>query len=38
MFRWAKEARELVREYKARIPRRQEHTEADRRLLITRES
>lgn len=36
MFRWPKEARELVREYKQRTSRGQEHVEADRRILVTK--
>jgi hypothetical protein len=36
MFRWPKEARELVREYKQRTSRAQEHNEADRRILVTK--
>jgi len=35
-FRWPKEARDLVREYKERISRSQEHNECDRRILITK--
>src|SRR5258708_36857924 len=35
MCRWPKEARELVRQYKERTNRRQEHREADRRTLVT---
>src|SRR5216684_1382648 len=35
MFRWHKEARELVRQYKERTSRSQEHQEADRRTLVT---
>ena len=35
MFRWPKEARELVRQYKERTSRSQEHHEADRRTLVT---
>ena len=36
MFRWPKEARELVREYKERTSRSQEHTEIGRRKLVTK--
>ena len=36
MFRWPKEARELVRQYKERTSRSQEHHEADRRTLVTK--
>jgi hypothetical protein len=36
MFRWPKEARELVREYKERISRGQEHNETGRRRLVTK--
>jgi hypothetical protein len=36
VFRWPKEARELVREYKQRTSRVQEHNEADRRMLVTK--
>jgi hypothetical protein len=36
MFRWPKEARELVREYKERTNRSQEHTETGRRMLVTK--
>src|SRR6266851_3458082 len=36
MFRWPKEARELVREYKERTSRSQEHTETGRRILVTK--
>ena len=36
MFRRPKEARELVREYKQRTSRGQEHNEADRRILVTK--
>ena len=36
MFRWPKEARELVREYKERTSRSQEHNEAGRRMLVTK--
>ena len=36
MFRWPKEARELVREYKKRTSRSQEHTETGRRMLVTK--
>lgn len=36
MFRWPKEARELVREYKERTSRSQEHTETGRRMLVTK--
>ena len=36
MFRWPKEARELVREYKERTSRSQEHHEAHRRTLVTK--
>lgn len=35
MFRWPKEARELVRQYKERTSRSQEHHERDRRTLVT---
>ncbi len=35
MFRWPKEARELVRQYKERTRRSQEHHDADRRTLVT---
>lgn len=35
-FRWPKDARDLVREYKERISRSQEHSESDRRTLITK--
>jgi hypothetical protein len=35
LFRWPKEARELVREYKERASRSQEHNEAGRRRLVT---
>ncbi len=35
MFRWPKEARELVRQYKERTSRSQEHREAERRTLVT---
>src|SRR6267154_1599698 len=35
MFRWPKEARELVRQYKERTSRSQEHHDADRRTLVT---
>lgn len=36
MFRWPKEARELVREYKERTSRSEEHSETGRRLLVTK--
>src|SRR3984885_6454682 len=36
MFRWPKEARALVREYKERTNRSQEHTETGRRMLVTK--
>src|SRR5258708_39366470 len=36
MFRWPKEARELVREYKEQTSRSQERHEADRRTLVTK--
>jgi len=36
MFRWPKEARELVRQYKERTSRSQEHHEGDRRTLVTK--
>src|SRR5580698_2113386 len=36
MFRWPKEARELVREYKERTSRSQEHNETRRRMLVTK--
>ena len=36
MFRWPKEARELVREYKEQISRSQEHHETGRRMLVTK--
>ncbi|MGB2602773.1 MAG: hypothetical protein WBC78_04220 [Candidatus Sulfotelmatobacter sp.] len=36
VFRWPKEARELVREYKERTRRSQEFTETGRRMLVTR--
>jgi hypothetical protein len=36
MFRWPKEARELVRQYKERTSRSQEHREADRRTRVTK--
>src|SRR5579863_6995652 len=36
MFRWPKEARELVREYKERTSRSQEHSETGRRMLVTK--
>ena len=36
MFRWPKEARELVREYKERTNRGQEHNETGRRMLVTK--
>ena len=35
-FRWPREARELVREYKQRASRDQEHNETNRRLLVTK--
>jgi hypothetical protein len=35
-FRWPKETRDLVREYKERIGRSQEQNEGDRRMLITK--
>jgi hypothetical protein len=34
MFRWPKEARELVRQYKERTSRSQEHQKPDRRTLV----
>ena len=36
MFRWPKEARELVREYKERTSRSQEHNDIGRRMLVTK--
>jgi hypothetical protein len=36
MFRWPKETRELVREYKERTSRGQEHNETGRRNLVTK--
>jgi len=36
VFRWPKEARELVREYKERTSRSQEHNETGRRMLVTK--
>ena len=36
MFRWPKEARELVRAYKERSSRNQEHNESGRRMLVTK--
>lgn len=36
MFRWPKEARELVREYKERTSRSQEPNESGRRMLVTK--
>ena len=36
VFRWPKEARALVREYKERTQRSQEHTETGRRMLVTK--
>src|SRR4029077_13703060 len=36
VFRWSKQARDLVREYKEGTNRRKEHCEADRRALVTR--
>jgi hypothetical protein len=36
MFRWPKEARELVREYKERTSRSQERNESGRRMLVTK--
>ena len=36
MFRWPKEARELVREYKEQISRSQENKETGRRMLVTK--
>jgi hypothetical protein len=36
MFRWPKEARELVREYKERTSKSQEHNETGRRRLVTK--
>jgi len=36
MFRWPKEARELVREYKERTSRSQEHSATGRRILVTK--
>ena len=35
MFRWPREARELVRKYKERTSRSQEHTETGREMLVT---
>src|SRR5713101_7280807 len=35
-YRWPKEARELVREYKERTGRSQEHHEAHRRTVVTK--
>ena len=35
-FRWSKEARELVREYKEQLGRSNEHHEAERYMLITK--
>jgi len=36
VFRWPKDARDLVREYKERTRRSEEHNETSRRMLITR--
>ena len=36
MFRWPKEARELVRQYKEPTSRSQEHSETSRRTLVTK--
>jgi hypothetical protein len=36
MFRWPKEARELIREYKERASRNQEHDETGWRMLVTK--
>jgi hypothetical protein len=36
MFRWPKEARELVRDYRERTSKSQEHNEASRRRLVTK--
>jgi hypothetical protein len=36
VFRWSNEATELAREYKERANRRQEHSESDRRRLVTK--
>jgi hypothetical protein len=36
MFRWPKEARELVREYRERTSRSQEQNETGRRMLVTK--
>ena len=36
MFRWPKEARELVRQYKERTSRSQENDDTGRRMLVTR--
>jgi hypothetical protein len=36
VFRWPKDARELVREYKERTSRNQEHNEVGRRMLVTK--
>ncbi len=36
MFRWPSEARELVRQYKGRTSRNQEHSETGRRMLVTK--
>jgi hypothetical protein len=35
-FRWPREARQLVRDYKEQLGRSDEHHEADRRMLITK--
>jgi hypothetical protein len=35
-FRWSKEARELVSNYKEQLGRRDEHQESDRRMLISK--
>ena len=35
-FRWPKEARDLVREYRERITRSQQHNEGERRIQITK--
>jgi hypothetical protein len=36
VFRWSKEARDLVREYKERTHRNHEHRETGRRMLVTK--
>jgi hypothetical protein len=36
VFRWSNQATELAREYKERANRRQEHSESDRRRLVTK--